>query len=71
MISYRIEPIEGFDAIPMNTPPVYHATLYSLDANNLRLTGDGVAERIRPLDIDFQGIEAKINISYDGINHRD
>lgn len=52
MIRHRIKPIEGFNTISVNTPPVYDAPTDSLQANNLRLVADGR----RPLDIDFQGI---------------
>ena len=61
MIRHRIKPIEGFDAVSMNTPPVYNAPTNCLQANNLRLVADGRWT----LDIDFQGIEAKINIPYE------
>ena len=65
MIRHRIKPIEAFDAVSMNTPLIYDAPTDCLQANNLRLTGDRVADIIRSFDIDFQGIEAKINIPYE------
>ena len=60
MIGYRIEPVEGFNAISMHTPPVYDAPFGCRKANDLR--GLGVLNGA--LDIDFHGIEAKINIPY-------
>lgn len=70
MIRHRIKSIEGFNTISMNTPLIYDAPTYCLQVNNLRLTGDCVADIIRSFDIDFQGIEAKINIPYERVNHR-
>lgn len=67
MIGNRIKPIEGFNAISMNTLLIYDAPLYCRKANNLR--GFGVFHR--PLDIDCQGIEAKINMTHGTVNHRD
>lgn len=67
MISHRIELIVGFNAISMNTPLIYHAPFGCGNANNLR--GLGVFHR--SLDIDFQGIEAKINMTHGTVNHRD
>lgn len=60
MIGYRIEPVEGFNAISMHTAPVYDAPFGCRKANDLRCLGvlNG------SLDIDFQGVEAKINIPY-------
>lgn len=77
MIGHRIKPIEGFDAVPMYTPLIYDAPTNSLDANNLRLRAESrglraesVIGEIRSFDIDFQGIEAKINITDSRVNHR-
>ena len=67
MIGYRIEPVEVFNAISMHTPPVYDAPFGCRKANDLR--GLGVLNG--SLDIDFQGVEAKINIADSGVNHRD
>ena len=67
MIGHRIKPIEGFDTIPMNTPPVDDAPTGCRQANNLRRLG----VFHRSLDIDFQGIEAKINITDSRVNHCD
>ena len=67
MIRHRIKPIEAFDAVSMNTPLIYDAPTDCLQANNLRRLG----VFHRSLDIDFQGIEAKINIADSGVNHRD
>ena len=63
MIGYRIEPVEGFNAISMHTPPVYDAPFGCRKANDLR--GLGVLNG--SLDIDFQGVEAKINIPYNTV----
>ena len=67
LISYRIKPIEGFDTVSMNTPPTDDAPTGCRQANNLRRLGvfNGA------LDIDFQGIEAKINITDSRVNHCD
>lgn len=70
MIGHRIKPIVGFDAVPMYTPLIYDAPTNSLDANNLRLRAESVIGEIRSFDIDFQGIEAKINITDSRVNHR-
>lgn len=67
MISHRIELIVGFNAISMNTPLIYDAPTNCRKANNLR--GLGVFHR--SLDIDFQGIEAKINMAHSTVYHRD
>ena len=53
MIGYRIEPVEGFNAISMHTPPVYDAPFGCRKANDLR--GLGVLNG--SLDIDFQGVD--------------
>ena len=77
MIGHRIKPIVGFEAVPMYTPLIYDAPTNSLDANNLRLRAESrglraesVIGEIRSFDIDFQGIEAKINITDSRVNHR-
>ena len=67
MIGNRITPIEGFDAVSVSKAPVDDAPPGCRKANNLR--GLGVLNGT--LDIDFQGVEAKINIPYHGVNHRD
>lgn len=66
MISNRIKPIEGLDAISMGTALIYDAPSYCRKANNLRRLG----VFHRPLDIDFQGIEAKVNMTHGAVNHR-
>lgn len=66
-ISHRIEAVVVLDLIMSQLSAVYHAPFGCRKANNLR--GFGVFHR--SLDIDFQGIEAKINIPYNGVNHRD
>ena len=67
MISNRIKPIEGFNAISTGTALIYDAPTHSRKANDLR----GLSVFHRPLDIDFQGIEAKINMTHGTVNHRD
>ena len=85
MIGYRIELVEGFNAISMHTPPVYDAPFGCRKANYLarRILGctrhnwkrasvlPSFAPKFRglgvlngALDIDFQCVEAKINIPY-------
>ena len=60
-ISHRIQPIEGFYAVSVSATPVDDAPTDRLKANNFRLTGYRIADIKRTLDIDFQGVEAKIN----------
>ena len=67
MISHRIEAVVVLDLIMIQLSAVYHAPIGCRKANNLR--GFGVF--YRSLDIDFQSVEAKINISYPGVYHRD
>ena len=67
MIGHRIKPIEVFDAVSLSTSPVDDAPTNCRQANYLRR----LCELHGPLDIDFQGVEAKINIPNDGVNHHD
>ena len=62
-VSYRIEAVVGFNAIPMLTPPVYHTPFYGFEADNLGCLGVLTGS----LDFDFQGVEAKIEMSYGGV----
>ena len=67
MIGNRIKPIEDFDAVSLSTSPVDDAPTNCRQANYLRR----LCELHGPLDIDFQGIEAKINITDSRVNHCD
>lgn len=66
MISHRVKAIVGFNLISLNTPPVNDAPFGCRKANDLR--GFGVFHG--SLDFDFQGVEAKIEMSYGGVYHR-
>lgn len=50
----------------MLTPPVYHTPFYGFEADNLGCLGVLTGS----LDFDFQGVEAKIEMSYGGVYHR-
>ncbi|MBD5201825.1 MAG: hypothetical protein HDS81_00715 [Bacteroidales bacterium] len=66
-ISRRIEAVVVLDLIMYQLSAVNHVPFGCSQANDLRRFG----VLYRSLDIDFQGVEAKINIPYNGVYHRD
>ena len=68
MISHRIKAVVVLDLIMIQLSAVYHAPIGCGNANNLRWL---LSDYRGSLYIDFQCVEAKINIPYQGVYHRD